>query len=133
MMRFSTLVKHPADWMTGKGRDNSVVITSRIRLARNLNGVSFPGWAKKQERKRIMEMILPEVVALPEMENGFAKELCELDSLDKQVMVERHLISREQAARSEGCAAVVNRKQSLSLMINEEDHCGCNPCVQVFI
>ncbi len=122
MMRFSTLVKHPADWMTGKGKDNAVVITSRIRLARNMNGVSFPGWAKKKERVRIMEMILPELVELPEMSDGFAKELSELDSLDKQVMVERHLISREQAARSEGCAAVVNRKQSLSVMVNEEDH-----------
>ncbi len=122
MMRFSTLVKHPANWMTGKGRDNSVVITSRIRLARNLNGASFPGWAKKNERKSVLEMILPEVKALPEMSDCFAKELSELESLNKQVMVERHLISREQAARSEGCAAVVNRKQSLSLMINEEDH-----------
>jgi len=122
MMRFSTLVKHPADWMTGKGKDNAVVITSRIRLARNLNGVSFPGWAKKKERVRIMEMILPELLELPEMTDGFAKQLSELDSLDKQVMVERHLISREQAARSEGCAAVVNRKQSLSVMGNEEDH-----------
>lgn len=122
MMRFSTLVKHPADWMTGKGKDNSVVITSRIRLARNLNGVSFPGWAKKNERLSVMEMILPELVDLPLMSDGFAKELSELTSLNKQVMVERHLISREQAARSEGCAAVVNRKQSLSVMVNEEDH-----------
>lgn len=122
MMRFSTLVKHPADWMTGKGKDNAVVITSRIRLARNMTGISFPGWAKKKERVRIMEMILPELTELPEMSDGFAKELSELNSLDKQVMVERHLISREQAARSEGCAAVVNRKQSLSVMVNEEDH-----------
>lgn len=56
------------------------------------------------------------------MDKGFAQELSGLDSLKKQVLVERHLISREQAARGEGCAAVVNRKQSLSLMVNEEDH-----------
>ncbi len=121
-MRFSTLVKHPADWMTGKSKDNSVVITSRIRLARNLSGVSYPGWAKKAERKSISDMIFPVVKDLPEMVKGFAQDLSELDSLKKQVLVERHLISREQAARGEGCAAVVNRKQSLSLMVNEEDH-----------
>jgi len=121
-MRFTTLVKHPADWMTGKSKDNSVVITSRIRLARNIRDVSFPGWAMKRERKDILEIILPEVNKLTKMKNGFSQELSKLDSLQKQVLVERHLISREQAARGEGCAAVVNRKQSLSLMINEEDH-----------
>ena len=122
MMRFSTLVKHPADWMTGKGEDNSVVITSRIRLARNLNELPYPGWAKKEERKDILANVFPVVRDLPEMNKGFAQELSKLDSLEKQVLVERHLISREQAARGEGCAAVVNRKQSLSLMLNEEDH-----------
>lgn len=122
MMRFSTLVKHPADWMTGKSKDNSVVITSRIRLARNLRDVPFPGWAMKAERKDILETILPEVTELGAMKKGFSQELSTLDSLQKQVLVERHLISREQAARGEGCAVVVNRKQSLSLMVNEEDH-----------
>ncbi len=121
-MRFSTLVKHPADWMTGKSKDNSVVITSRIRLARNIRDFPFPGWAMKEERKAILETILPEIAGLTKMKKGFAQELSQLDSLQKQVLVERHLISREQAARSEGCAAVVNRKQSLSLMVNEEDH-----------
>jgi len=122
MMRFSTLVKHPADWMTGKSKDNSVVITSRIRLARNLHELPYPGWAQKDERKDILASVFPVVKDLPEMDKGFAQELSQLDSLEKQVLVERHLISREQAARGEGCAAVVNRKQSLSLMLNEEDH-----------
>ena len=121
-MRFSTLVKHPADWMTGKGTDNDVVITSRIRLARNIDDMPFPGWAKKQQRLDIFAEIFPKLTGLKEMKNGFAKELSSLSSLEKQVLVERHLISREQAARSEGCAVVVNKKQSLSLMINEEDH-----------
>jgi len=46
----------------------------------------------------------------------------ELTALDKQVLVERHLISREQAAKNAGSAVVINRKQTLSIMINEEDH-----------
>jgi len=46
MMRFTTLIKNPADWMTGEGADNAIVLTSRIRLARNLRGEAFPGWAK---------------------------------------------------------------------------------------
>ncbi|MFP6877989.1 MAG: protein arginine kinase [Roseibacillus sp.] len=122
MMRFSTLLKHPADWMTGEAEGNSVVLTSRVRLARNLRREPFPGWATKERRVSVLELVKPEVESLPEMKDGFSVELDGLSSLQKQVLVERHLISREQAARGEGSAAIVNRKQALSLMINEEDH-----------
>ena len=121
-MRFSTLLKHPADWMTGASGHEAVVLTSRVRLARNLKGEAFPGWATKESRVRVFERIKEQVEELPEMKDGFSQELDGLSSLQKQVMVERHLISREQAARGEGSAAIVNRKQTLSLMINEEDH-----------
>jgi len=70
----------------------------------------------------VLDRVKPEVEALPQMKNGFSQELDALSSLQKQVLVERHLISREQAARGEGSAAIVNRKQALCLMINEEDH-----------
>ena len=123
MMRFSTLLKHPADWMTGETEGvDSVVLTSRIRLARNLRSEPFPGWATKERRVEILERLKPEVEGLSQMKDGFSQELDGLTSLQKQVLVERHLISREQAACGEGSAAVVNRKQTLSLMINEEDH-----------
>ena len=59
MMRFSTLVKNPADWMTGEGADNAIVLTSRIRLARNLKGEPFPGWAKKEQRQHTLDLLRP--------------------------------------------------------------------------
>ncbi|MBK1792345.1 protein arginine kinase [Persicirhabdus sediminis] len=122
MMRLSTLLRNPADWMTGKETDSAIVLTSRIRLARNLANHPFPGWARKTQRIEAMGELRKAVELLPEMKDGFSHELSELSSVHKQVLVERHLISREQAARGEGSAAVVNRKQSLSIMINEEDH-----------
>ena len=122
MMRFSTLIKHPADWMTGAEDGDSVVMTSRVRLARNLRTEPFPGWATKERRVEILERVKPEVEGLSMMKDGFSQELDGLSSLQKQVLVERHLISREQAACGEGSAAVVNRKQTLSMMVNEEDH-----------
>lgn len=122
MMRFSTLMKHPADWMTGADADSAIVLTSRIRLARNITGAPFPGWARKSERADILPMLREKIEALPEMKDAFSQQLSELSSVQKQVMVERHLISREQAARGEGSATVVNRTQTLSVMINEEDH-----------
>lgn len=122
MMRFATLMKHPADWMVGKGVDNAIVLTSRIRLARNLAALPFPGWAKKDQRRDALETLLPAVEGLGVMKKGFSKELDSLNSLQKQVMVERHLISREHAARGEGSAAVIERRQSVGIMLNEEDH-----------
>ena len=122
MMRFTTLVKNPADWMTGEGADNAIVLTSRIRLARNLRAESFPGWAKKEQRRRALEVMRPAVESLPCMKDAFSQELDDLTSVQKQVLVERHLISREHAARGEGSAAVIERRQSIALMLNEEDH-----------
>jgi protein arginine kinase len=122
MMRFSTLVKHPADWMTGGQGEHGAVLTSRIRLARNLRRQPFPGWAKREQRTAALDLMRPAVEALPAMKDGFSQELGDLSSVQKQVLVERHLISREHAARGDGSAAVIERRQSFSLMLNEEDH-----------
>jgi protein arginine kinase len=122
MMRFSTLIRHPADWMTGGAVDNAVVLTSRIRLARNLHLAPFPGWATAEQRRHAMEQMLPVIQELKPMKDAFAQSLSGLTSVQKQVLVERHLISREHAARTEGSAAIIERRQSLSIMVNEEDH-----------
>jgi protein arginine kinase len=122
MMRFATLIKNPADWMRGSGPHSDVVMTSRVRLARNLRGYPFPGWSQETQRIELLNMARPLVEALPEMREGYSEDYGTLSKIKKQVLVERHLISREHAARSTGCAVVVDRKQSVSIMINEEDH-----------
>ena len=122
MMRFSTLIKHPADWMTGGVGEHGAVLTSRIRLARNLRNHPFPGWAKREQRAAALELMRPAVEALPAMKGAFSQELGDLSSVQKQVLVERHLISREHAARGDGSGAVIARSQTFSLMLNEEDH-----------
>ena len=121
-MRFATLIKNPADWMRGSGPHSDIVMTSRVRLARNLRGCPFPGWSQEKQRIDLLNMARPLVEALPEMKEGYSEDYATLSKIKKQVLVERHLISREHAARSTGCAVVVDRKQSVSIMINEEDH-----------
>ena len=122
MMRFTTLVKYPADWMAAGPGAHGAVLTSRIRLARNLRRYPFPGWAKREQRAATLELMRPAVEALPAMKDAFSQELGDLSSVQKQVLVERHLVSREHAARSEGSAVVIERRQSFSFMLNEEDH-----------
>jgi len=121
-VNFSSLFASGAEWVRPDGPHHEIVISSRIRLARNLRGHPFPGWAKKNNRLQILELIKPEVEALPEMENAYSSYLQELSPIEKQLLVERHLISREHAAKGAGSAVVVNKKASLSIMINEEDH-----------
>lgn len=108
--------------MIGGSVDNAVVLTSRIRLARNLELAPFPGWATAEQRRLAMEQMLPVIQDLRQMKDAFAQSLGGLTAVQKQVLVERHLISREHAARTEGSAAVIERRQSLSIMVNEEDH-----------
>jgi len=121
-MKFQNLMASTGEWLRGEGPHHQVVVSSRVRLARNLRNRAFPGWAKKAERTIILELIKPRVEELPEMQEPFSELLQDLSALEKQVLVERHLISREHAAKSVGSAVIMNRKQTLSVMVNEEDH-----------
>ena len=121
-MKMSGLLSGRGEWTRSDGPHHQIVISSRVRLARNLRGHPFPGWAKKNDRLQILELIKPQVESLPEMQDAYSEFLQDLTQLEKQVLVERHLISREHAAKGIGSAIVVNKKQTLSLMINEEDH-----------
>src|ERR1700743_1540437 len=112
----------PADTARRKGPHDRIVMSSRVRLARNIRDAAFPGWAKKPERVRVLDIIRPAVATLPEMKDAFAESMDNLSTLDKQILVERHLISREHAAKSSGSGLVLNREETLCVMINEEDH-----------
>src|SRR5512138_3117847 len=105
-----------------EGPHNKIVMSSRVRLARNLKGAAFPGWAKKAERIKTLEAIRPAIESLPQMEDCFSETMDNLTLLDKNILVERHLISREHAAKNAGSGLVINREETLCVMINEEDH-----------
>jgi len=112
----------PSEAARREGPHAKIVMSSRVRLARNLKGAAFPGWAKKAERIKTLEAIRPAVEALPQMSDSFSEKMDNLTLLDKNILVERHLISREHAAKNAGSGLVVNRDETLCVMINEEDH-----------
>src|SRR5580658_4574405 len=112
----------PADSARRKGPHDRIVMSSRVRLARNIRDGAFPGWAKKPERVRVLDTIRPAIESLPEIREAFSESMDNLSALDKQILVERHLISREHAAKSGGSGLVLNHDESFCVMINEEDH-----------
>ena len=113
-MKISNMLATAGEWLRGEGPHHQIVISSRVRLARNLRNRPFPGWAKKAERSSILELIRSPVSALPEMQEAFAESLQDLSALDRQVLVERHLISREHAAKGAGSARSRPHERMLS-------------------
>ena len=121
-MKLDEFLVPPAETARRKGPHDRIVMSSRVRLARNVTDAAFPGWAKKPERVRVLEIIRPAVESLPELAGAFSESMDNLSALDKQILVERHLISREHAAKSIGSGLVLDRGETFSVMINEEDH-----------
>ena len=121
-MTINEFLTAPADTARRDGPYNKIVLSSRVRLARNVKGMPFPGWAKKPDRVKALELIRPAVEGLPQMGDSFSESMDNLTVLDKNILVERHLISREHAAKNAGSGLVLNREESLCVMVNEEDH-----------
>jgi protein arginine kinase len=112
----------PAQSCKREGPHVRIVMSSRVRLARNLKGFPFPGWAKKTDRVKALEMVRLAVEGLAQMAGAFSESMDNLTAMDKQILVERHLVSREHAAKNVGSGLVLNKDETLCVMINEEDH-----------
>lgn len=106
----------------GTAKKCPVVLMTRIRLARNIADTPFPGWGKASHRKGVLETCLPAVASQSQMKRGITAELGELSDLEKQILVERHLISRELSGSPDNAGVIISKDQSISVMINEEDH-----------
>ncbi|MCR6543920.1 protein arginine kinase [Dehalobacterium formicoaceticum] len=112
-------------WTEGKGPDADIVISSRVRLARNIKNMPFPYMLSEEKEQEILNAI-KDIIETPgfreKMGTFYYIPLNEIDQLEKQMLVEKHLIS-PQFAQSKGYKGVIVREdESLSIMVNEEDH-----------
>jgi len=105
------------------GPHDKIVFSSRVRLARNLKGAPFPGHGRKQDRIKTFDQLMPAIASLPQVApDPYAEAMDKTTPHEKQILVERHLISREHATKGSGSGLVLNREETLSVMVNEEDH-----------
>ncbi|WP_442602693.1 protein arginine kinase [Paenibacillus sp. KN14-4R] len=113
-----------SDWMKGDGPDSDVVISSRVRIARNLRGVPFPMLATNAQSEQVLNQVTEAVASeeLGTIGNFTIVPLSELNELEKKVLVEKHLISPNLANDSRNGAVVLSEQESVSVMVNEEDH-----------
>lgn len=121
-MTLASLLATPSELTDTASSKCAIVLMTRIRLARNLAGRPFPGWAKEDERAAILETCRQAVGDAPQMKHSLNTTIDELSELDRQILVERHLISRELSGSKGGSGMVISKDQVFSVMINEEDH-----------
>lgn len=114
------------EWLRNTGPDRDVVISSRVRLARNIAGFRFMHKADRIERLEIMARVRSEADDLRPGQAMIWFDLTQTDEAERSMLLERHLISKQLAkgngAAGEPRAAIVSPDESLSIMVNEEDH-----------
>jgi len=121
-MTLDELTLTTGEWLRGAGHLSEIVLSSRIRLARNLAEYPFLSTASSTERTEIYRRLADTISALPQERDALLIDVDEADEVDRQVLVERHLVSQQQAD-SEGRRGVsISPDEKQALMINEEDH-----------
>ena len=112
-----------AEWLRGEGEGSDVVLSSRVRLARNFAGFSFPGRAENEDRERVAELAREHIESLGSEPGLVWVDMQQLDNEERAVLVERHLVS-SQLAKGKGPrgVAVSHPDERMAIMVNEEDH-----------
>jgi len=121
-VQLEDLTQSSGEWLRGSGPESDIVISSRIRLARNLSDFPFISRATDQDRAEIERMVKGCVLGIPLTTEMLYVDVARLNGLDRQFLVERQLISREHAESRGARAVAIDGREKFSVMINEEDH-----------
>ena len=119
---FEEMAKKPAVWLSGEGVNSQVVLSSRVRLARNIANTPFPARSDSDAKERIISFVKTAVEKSPELSRGTFLSCSQLDDLDRSFLVERHLVSVEFTACHDFSALLIGEEENVSVMVNEEDH-----------
>ena len=122
-MKLDELAIRCGEWLRGSGPQSEIVISSRIRLARNLADFPFIRRCSDGDRQSIEKSFTDAIATVDEWQGLFRVNVADLATLDRQMLVERQLISRELSEASGArCVFIDPQQEMFSLMINEEDH-----------
>jgi protein arginine kinase len=121
-MKLSDLTQHAGEWLRGSGPMSEIVISSRIRLARNVAGFNFLSRCTRHQRQALEQKVRQII-----LESGIAPQIFYVDleqapEVDRQLLVERHLISKPHATAEGARGVAIGEHETVSIMVNEEDH-----------
>ncbi|HEX7077014.1 MAG TPA: protein arginine kinase [Candidatus Eisenbacteria bacterium] len=121
-MKLVPLAQTLGRWLDGSGPSSDVVLSTRVRLARNLKDVPFTHRAREEQLAMVYSSTVTAVRKTPALQASTALQMRELTPLDRQFLVERHLISTDLADNGKLRGLLLIPDESVSLMVNEEDH-----------
>ncbi|MEZ6086469.1 MAG: protein arginine kinase [Pirellulaceae bacterium] len=110
------------EWLRGTGPESDIVISSRIRLARNLADFPFIKRCSAEDRQAIERTVRAKMEKLQQWKDVRYLLVNELSEVDRQFLVERQLISRELADADGARGVAIDPSEQFSVMVNEEDH-----------
>ncbi len=121
-MKPSDISNNISEWFNGSGPRADVVISSRIRLARNMAGYAFLSRLSDQSQRQIHDKLKETILSLELGEKVWFIDIDGAPAIDRELLIERHLISRRHAKGKGPRGAVIAKSECFSAMINEEDH-----------
>lgn len=121
-MNLDSLTHQSGEWLRGTGPESDIVVSSRIRLARNLSAFPFTNRASQHQKAEIETLLRERIARLDFLPRLDYLNLATLNPVDRQFLVERQLISREMAAADGPRGLALTAEETVSIMVNEEDH-----------
>ena len=122
MMLLDDLAGRCGEWLRGSGPESDIVMSSRIRLARNLADFPFIRRCNDIDRANIAATVQQRLASDSNLGEVTFFDVNDLETLDRQFLVERQLISREHAESPGARVVAIDQLENFSLMVNEEDH-----------
>ena len=119
---FDRLASQPSPWLDGSGPHGDLVVSTRIRLARNLASVPFTHRARDEQLQGVLASVLGAASRTRSLGDGWLVRMDSVPAVDRQVLVERHLVSHELSDGARPRGLLMGSEERLALMINEEDH-----------
>ena len=119
---FDALIGRPSPWLSGAGPHGEMVLSTRIRLARNLHSVPFTHRARDEQLQGVLLSVAGAAQRSAAFRDGLLLRMNEMSAVERQILVERHLVSHELGDGARPRGIMIAADERLSLMINEEDH-----------
>ena len=121
-MKLTDRAQQLGRWLDGSGPSSDVVLSTRVRLARNLKDIPFTHRAREEQLAMVYSSVVSAVRKTPALSTSSALPMRELTPLDRQFLVERHLISSDLADNGKLRGLLLLPDETVSVMVNEEDH-----------
>jgi protein arginine kinase len=119
---FEELLNNKDTWLSGKGPFSEIIFSSRVRLARNFSDYPFPLRATTIQKEKILKNMESIHTKVSTLKNVIFLRMEEVSEIDRQFLLERHLISQEHMRAAKGKGLILSLDEKIALMINEEDH-----------